>query len=108
MAKFTATAGEIIAALMKLPADTPVFGYSEYDEQDSVIEVCEVCEGYEKEIDEDDGPEYKCIPHYCKGDSFVERHWEENGEGTVVYLRERGWREDETKPTITIFGKEGE
>lgn len=98
MAKFTATAGEIIAALMKLPVDTPVFGYSEYDEQDSLIEICEIVKEPVKH--EEDGEVYTSAPYYCKGDSFVERHWEENGDGPVVYLREKMWRENEDDPNI--------
>jgi hypothetical protein len=42
MSKWTATAGEIIAALSKFPADTPVFLYNDLDEGDAPVEICEI------------------------------------------------------------------
>ena len=85
MGKWTATAGEIIAALSKFPANTPVFLYNELDESDAPIEICEIFPGPIIE----DGVEY--IPHYCKGDSYVEQYWKEQGKGPVIYLRDSGW-----------------
>ena len=43
--KMTATVGDLIAALSKVPADTPVFGYSMTDECDVCLDVMEVIPG---------------------------------------------------------------
>jgi hypothetical protein len=85
MSKWTATAGEIIAALSKFPADTPVFLYNDLDEGDAPVEICEIFPGPIIE----DGAKY--VPHYCKGYSYVKQYWEEQGECPVIYLRDRGW-----------------
>lgn len=85
MSKWTATAGEIIRALSQFPPNTPVFLYNDLDEGDAPVEICEIFPGPIIE----DGAEY--VPHYCKGDSYVERYWEEQGKGPVIYLRDSGW-----------------
>ena len=99
MSKWTATAGEIIAALSKFPEDTPVFLYNDLDEGDAPVEICEIFPGPIIE----DGAEY--VPHYCKGDSYVERYWEEQGKGPVIYLRDSGWcdRDFEFNPNKMIL-----
>ena len=109
--KMTATVGDLIAALSKVPADTPVFGYSMTDECDVCLDVMEVIPGPIDMESEDWETGEPCIvkrsPHYCKGDSHVEEHWYHNGEGPVVFLRELGWRDEEATPNITILiGKE--
>ena len=85
MSKWTATAGEIIRALSQFPPNTPVFLYNDLDEGDAPVEICEIFPGPIIE----DGAEY--VPHYCKGDSYVERYWEGQGKGPVIYLRDSGW-----------------
>ena len=45
MNKMTATVGDIITALSKLPMDTPVFGYSMTDECDVCLDVMETIPG---------------------------------------------------------------
>ena len=89
MSKWTATAGEIICALSQFPPNTPVFLYNDLDEGDAPVEVCEIFPG----------------PHYCKGDSYVERHWEEHGKGPIIYLRDSGWcdRDNVGDPTKIIL-----
>ena len=85
MSKWTATAEEIIRALSQFPPNTPVFLYNDLDEGDAPVEICEIFPGPIIE----DGAEY--VPHYCKGDSYVKRYWEEHGKGPVIYLRDSGW-----------------
>ena len=85
MSKWTATAGEIIRGLAQFPPNTPVFLYNDLDEGDAPVEICEIFPGPIIE----DGAEY--VPHYCKGDSYVERYWKEQGKGPVIYLRDSGW-----------------
>ena len=102
MVKYTVTAGELIAALSKFPADTPVFGYSYLDECDVPIEVCEIFPGPVVETDEV-GDTFMYPPHGCQGDSYVERHWLDNGPGPVIYLRDRNWSDNEIEPKPIIF-----
>jgi hypothetical protein len=42
-------------------------------------------------------------PHGCQGDSYVERHWLDNGPGPVIYLRDRNWSDNEIEPKPIIF-----
>lgn len=109
MRKMTATAGDIIKALSKVPTDTPVFGYSYTDECDLLLEIMEICPGpvvveeEDKEWAAETGQYYhKYSPKYCKGDSYVEEHWRENGEGPVVFLRESSWCDTENDTVINI------
>ena len=94
MSKYTATAGEIIAALSTVPANTPIFVYSEYEECETGIEMFDTNSNFIIYKD-DEGKELYIPPHHCKGDSIVKMHWEENGEGLVGYLREKSWNERE-------------
>lgn len=104
MRKMTATAGDIIKALSKVPADTPVFGYSYTDECDLLLEIMKICPGPHEVTDEDweTGEPYvrKYSPRYCQGDSYVEEHWRENGEGPVIFLRESSWHDTENDTII--------
>lgn len=106
MEKMTATVGDIIAALSKYPADTPVFGYSYTDEGDALIAIAEYIDGPQLVEDEDwetgEPYSYYCAPYYCKGDSYVEEHWRKNGEGPVIYLRESGWSEESNENKIVL------
>ena len=107
--KMTATVGDLIAALSKVPVDTPVFGYSMTDECDVRLDVMEVIPGPIDMESEDWETGEPCIvkhsPHYCKGDSYVERHWEEHGKGPIIYLRDSGWcdRDNVGDPTKIIL-----
>ena len=99
MSKLTATAGEIIRALSQFPPNTPVFLYNDLDEGDAPVEICEIFPGPIVE----DGAEY--VPHYCKGDSYVDRYWREQGKVPVIYLRDSGWcdRDFEFNPNKIIL-----
>lgn len=101
MSKWTATAGEIIAALSKFPADTPVFAYSNLDECDVPIEICEIRP--EPYFEVYDGETFMHAPFGCQGDSHVERYYNEQGPGPVIYLRDRTWFDDEGDPKPITF-----
>ncbi len=103
--KITATVGDLIAALSKFPADAPVFGYSYLNECDVPLQVAEYIKEPTDFLEpEEEGDEpYYYPPHGCQGDSFVQDHWNTNGAGPVIYLRERGWSDDEIEPKPIIF-----
>lgn len=108
MHKVTATVGDLIEALSKFPKDTPVFGYSYLDECDLPIEVAEYMEGpFEcMEPEEEDEAPFYYPPHGCQGDSYVDRHWCENGVGPVVYLRDLSYcREEFNGAKMNLIGE---
>lgn len=107
--KMTATVGELIEALSRFPKDTPVFGYSHLDEGDTPIEVVEYFEGpFECMEPEEPGDEpYYYPPHGCQADSSVQDHWNTNGIGPVVYLRDRSYCDEEYNyAKISMIGEE--
>ena len=99
--KFTATVGDIIAALSQYPEHLPVFAYSYTDECAMPIQAVEFVEP-KIEIDSDSGAVYQRTPYGCQADSYVEDHWRMNGDGPVLYLRESSYKDKQTD-AITLF-----